>query len=126
MQAGAIGFDISANPSRASQFTYDGDGNMASRTDALGRTTSYAYNSLGQKTSMVEPLPAGTGASAATTAYTYDAFGNLTQTAAPLGRTTSSAYDGNGNKVSDTDPRSNITTYAYDALNRLNTTDVPH
>ena len=28
-------------------------------------------------------------------------------------------YDGNGNKVSDTDARGNITTYQYDALNRL-------
>jgi RHS repeat-associated protein len=125
MQAGAIGFDISANPSMASQFTYDSGGNMASRTDALGRTTSYTYNSLGQEISMVEPLPPGISASAATTAYTYDAFGNLTQTAAPLGRTTGSTYDANGNKLTDTDARGNITSYAYDALNRLSTTTYP-
>jgi hypothetical protein len=31
IQAGAIGYDISANPSKASQFTYDSNGNMASR-----------------------------------------------------------------------------------------------
>ena len=125
MQAGAIGFDISANPSEASQFIYDADGNMASRTDALGRTTSYTYDSLGHKLTMVEPLPSGTSASAATTAYTYDAFGNLTQTAAPLGRTTSSTYDGNGNKLADVDARTNTTSYGYDALNRLITTTYP-
>ena len=125
LAAGAIGFDISVNPSQASQFTYDANGNMGSRTDALGRSTSYTYNSLGQKTSMVEPLLAGTSASAATTTYSYDAFGNLTQTAAPLGRTTSSTYDGNGNKISDTDARSNSTNYAYDPLNRLSTTTYP-
>ena len=125
MQAGAIGFDIGANPSKATQFTYDANGNMASRTDALSRTTSYTYNSLGQKATMVEPLLAGASASAATTSYSYDAFGNLTQTAAPLGRTTDSTYDGNGNKLSDTDPRSNTTGYTYDALNRLITTTYP-
>lgn len=125
MQSGTVGFDISSNPSKASQFTYDANGNMASRADALGRTTSYVYDSLGQKISTVEPLLPGTNASAAQTTYSYDAFGNLTQTAAPLGRTTSSTYDGNGNKLTDTDARSNTTSYAYDALNRLSTTTYP-
>ena len=125
LAAGAIGYDISAQPSMASQFTYDANGNMASRTDALGRVTSYTYNSLGQKTSMVQPLLPGTTTAQATTTYTYDDFGNLNQTAAPLGRTTNSTYDGNGNKLSDTDARGNTTTFAYDALNRLVTTTYP-
>jgi RHS repeat-associated protein len=126
LSAGAIGFDISVNPAKASQFTYDGSGNMASRIDALGRTTSYVYNSLGQKTSVVTPTPASpTGGPASTTSYTYDALGNLTQTAAPLSRTTSSTYDANGNKITDTDARGYITSYVYDALNRLVETDYP-
>ncbi len=126
LAAGAIGFDITANPSMASQFTYDADGNMISRTDALGRTTSYSFNPLGQKISQVTPTPTSpTGSSASTTTYTYDPFGNLTQTAAPLNRTTYSTYDANGNKLSDTDARGNVTTYIYDALNRLVETDYP-
>lgn len=126
LQAGTIGYDISANPSKASQFTYDSNGNMASRTDAVGRTTSYTYDSLGRKITMIQPLPnTNTSTAAATTTYTYDALGNLTQTAAPLGRTTGSTYDGNGNKISDTDPLGHITTYQYDALNRLTTTTYP-
>jgi RHS repeat-associated protein len=126
LAAGAIGFDISANPAMASQFTYDANGNMTSRTDALGRTTSYTYNSLGQKTAMVAPTPTTlTGSSASTTSYQYDALGNLLQTAAPLSRTTSSTYDANGNKISDTDARGNTTTYQYDSLNRLIETDYP-
>ena len=124
LQAGAIGYDIGANPAMASQFTYDANGNMTSRTDALGRTTSYVYNSLGQKTSMVTPTPASpTGNSASTTSYTYDALGNLTQTAAPLNRITNSTYDANSNKISDTDARGYTTNYVYDALNRLIETD---
>jgi RHS repeat-associated protein len=126
LAAGAIGYDITANPAMASQFTYDASGNMTSRTDALERTTSYTYNSLGQKLTMTTPTPASpTGGPASTTTYTYDALGNLTQTAAPLSRTTSSTYDANGNKTSDTDALGNVTSYQYDALNRLIETDYP-
>jgi RHS repeat-associated protein len=126
LEAGAIGFDISANPAQASQFTYDANGNMASRTDALGRTTSYTYDSLGHKLSTTAPTPASlTGTAASTTTYQYDALGNLTSTAAPLSRTTGSTYDANGNKLSDTGARGNTTTYQYDALNRLIETDYP-
>jgi RHS repeat-associated protein len=126
LAAGAIGFDITANPAQASQFTYDADGNMVSRTDALGRTTSYTYDSFGHKLSMTTPTPASlTGSAASTTSYVYDAMGNLTSTAAPLARATSSTYDVNGNKVSDTDARGNTTYYVYDALNRLVETDYP-
>jgi RHS repeat-associated protein len=126
LQAGAIGYDITTQPTTASQFSYDANGNMVGRTDALGRTTSYTYNSLGQKTTMVTPTPASlTGTAASATTYTYDAFGNLTQTAAPLGRTTGSTYDANGNKTTDTDARGNVTSYQYDALNRLTATTYP-
>ena len=55
--AGAIGYDIATQPTMASQFGYDSDGNLNSSTDALGRTTTFTYNSLGQKTSMTVPAP---------------------------------------------------------------------
>jgi YD repeat-containing protein len=125
MQAGAIGFDITTSPSKASQFTYDADGNLTSKTDALGRTTSYTYDQLGHKISMIEPLLPGTSAAGATNTYQYDAFGHLTQATAPLGRVSSSQYDANGNKTSDTDARGNTTGYQYDALNRLILTTYP-
>jgi RHS repeat-associated protein len=129
MQSGAIGYDISVDPSKATVFTYDAYGNVASRTDALGRTTSYTYDALGHKLTMVEPLLLGATAQQATTTYTYGSLGNLTNTAAPLGRTTSSQYDGNGNKSSDTFCQSaskcHTTSYTYDALNRLTETVYP-
>jgi len=125
LAAGAKGFDITQSPARASQFTYDAWGDRISKTDALGRTTTYAYDALGRKTSMTKPPPAGSTAAAATTTYQYDALGHLTQTSAPLGRVTSSQYDANGNKISDTDARGYTTQYKYDALNRLTETDYP-
>jgi len=126
LAAGAIGFDITAQPAKASQFAYDTSGNMISRTDALGRTTSYTYDWLGHKLSTVTPTPtSGTGTADSTTNYLYDSMGNLVQTSAPLGRTTNSTYDSNGNKTSDTDARNNTTSYLYDNLNRLIETDYP-
>ena len=125
LAAGAIGYDITGQPAKASQFAYDLNGNLINRTDALGRVTSYTYDSLGRKVTMVQPPLSGSSTSAATTSYQYDTLGNLTQTAAPLGRTTSSQFDANGNKTSDTDALGHITTYQYDALNRLTTTTYP-
>ncbi|MGA9129688.1 MAG: chitobiase/beta-hexosaminidase C-terminal domain-containing protein, partial [Terracidiphilus sp.] len=126
LNAGAIGYDAYAQPAKASFFTYDTYGNMTSRTDALGRSTIYTYDSLGRKQTMITPTPtAGIGGSASTTNYQYDALGNVIETDAPLGRKTYSTYDANGNKTSDTDADGNVTYYIYDALNRLIETDYP-
>jgi RHS repeat-associated protein len=126
LKAGGIGYDVFAQPSMASFFIYDANGNMSSRTDALGRSTIYVYDSLGRKQSMMTPTPtAPLGGPDSTTNYQYDLLGNLTETDAPLGRITNSTYDANGNKASDTDARGNVTYYKYDAMNRLVETDYP-
>ncbi len=44
--------DLTTNPAAASTFTYDANGNIASATDPLGRTTSFTYNALGQRLTM--------------------------------------------------------------------------
>jgi RHS repeat-associated protein len=64
---------------RTSSVTYDGEGNVATSTDALGRVTSYAYDAAGRVTSETQP-------GGRTTAYSYDAAGNLTSVTPP-GRT---------------------------------------
>ena len=124
-RSGAIGFDITQSPARASQFTYDAYGDLASKTDALGPHNHLRLRLARPQDLDDQPIPAGSTAAAATTTYQYDALSHLTQTSAPLGRVTSSQYDANGNKISDTDARGNTTQYKYDALNRLVETDYP-
>jgi RHS repeat-associated protein len=146
LQAGAAGYDITAQPAMATQFTYDANGNISSSTDALGRTTSFTYDSLGNKLSMTVPAPSTSGSSQGARAsrryaaranlssesgggvsseatvtiyFQYSAISNVTVTSGPLGRVSTWQYDANGNASSYTDPLGNTTYYQYDALNRL-------
>jgi len=48
----------------------DSRGNLTSRTDPNGRTTTYVYDSFGQLTETTDPA-------GERTRYAYDAFGNL-------------------------------------------------
>ena len=41
-----------------SQTAYDAAGNVASTTDALGRTTSFQYDAMGDKVAVIQPQPA--------------------------------------------------------------------
>ncbi len=43
----AVGYDLTTSPSKATTHTYDVYGNLASRTDALGRLTTSTYAGLG-------------------------------------------------------------------------------
>ena len=130
-QADAPGFDLSAVPGKATTYTYDANGSLASETDPLGRVTSYNYDNLGLLRSVTRPLPAPTGGLALaapvsnTTTYLYDDFGRLLEIDEPLGRVTKYTYDNNGNRTSETDPNGNTTTFKYDALNRLTLTTFP-
>jgi RHS repeat-associated protein len=58
-------------------YAYDPAGLLASATDAMGRTTTYFYNSDEQLVAAQNLTSAGTGRQSA---YTYDGAGNLIQT----------------------------------------------
>ncbi|MFZ6028030.1 MAG: RHS repeat-associated core domain-containing protein, partial [Chloroflexota bacterium] len=88
--------------------SYDDQGNLLSRTDQLGQTTSYTYNGLGRITSIIDPQ----GAAAA---FTYDANGNLLTATDALGNSTAYAYDGKGQIITITDALGRITTFTYDS-----------
>jgi len=82
-----------------------------SNTDALGRTTAYAYDTLGNVTSVTRL--SGTQ-NAVTTAYTYDpTFNQLTSITDPLGHVWTLNHDTNGNLTAIIDPLGNQTTGSY-------------
>ncbi len=83
-------------------YAYDPAGLEASATDAMGRTTSYFYNTNEQPVATQNLTSAGTGRQ---TAYTYDGAGNLIET------------DVSGFPV--TTANQTVTDYNYDAANRL-------
>src|SRR5215510_8903401 len=79
--------------------------------DQLGRTTSFAYDSMGNMTSITRL--AGTG-NAVTTSFTYEAtFNQLASVTDPLNHTTQFGYDTKGNVTSVSDLISNQATFAY-------------
>ncbi len=90
-----------------------GSGLIQSRTDALGRTTSYTHDVMGNLTSITRL--SGT-ANAVTTQFAYEpTFNQLTAITDPLGHATSLSYDTNGNPVAIVDPLGNTTRIAYNA-----------
>jgi len=125
--------------------TYDAQGNLLTRTDALDRTTTYTYDSTNDVLTVTDPK-------GVTTTNTYDSNGNLTSTTAPLGsgkviRTSYAydpanpgdlvkmmdpdanawryAYDADGNRVTAFDPAADETSFAYDAIGRMTSLSTP-
>jgi RHS repeat-associated protein len=112
-------------------YTYDSLGRRSSLTSSAG-TTNYAYDQIGQLTSVT--LPGGRQIT-----YRYDAAGNrvaATDNGAGTAYTTNSldqytavgsetdVYDARGNLITATDP-SGSTTYQYDLENRLTGVTTP-
>lgn len=98
-----------------------GTGLLGSVINPVGDKTTYVYDSLGRKTSEVDPNGNVTGGNPAahTTTYTYDANDRLLSVTDPLGHTTTYTYDGDGNQTSVTDGNNHTTTTAYNRLNRV-------
>ncbi|HEX6469166.1 MAG TPA: hypothetical protein VF069_08730, partial [Streptosporangiaceae bacterium] len=100
-------------------YAYDPAGRLASHTDAMGRTDSYAYYGDDHLASVTRQRPAAGGGPVVTAAYGYDAAGNLVQritgggkaetdyTVDAAGRLAGATFDPAGLKA--------VVTYAYDA-----------
>jgi RHS repeat-associated protein len=104
------------------QYQYDALGNVLSATDALGRITSYTYDSSSDVASVTQPaVSAGTP----TTSYTYNSFGEVLTATDPLGNVTTNAYDSHGNLLSVTAAVPNsggaasVTQFAHNSLGEL-------
>jgi YD repeat-containing protein len=116
-------------PGRTTNFSYDPQGRLLSRTETdttsqsvpystngRSRTWSYTYNSQGLLASVDGPR-ADVGGH---TQYSYTAAGYLESTTNALGHVaTVNASDGAGRPLSVTDSNGVVTTLAYDARGRL-------
>ena len=86
-------------------FSYQ-NGLLKSQTDAMGNTTRYAHNTIGQVSSV-------TNADNKVTEYIYDNSGNLLRAIDANGNSIVTTYDGNYQKTSETDANGNKTEYTY-------------
>lgn len=115
-------------------YTYDDRGNVLTRTDALGRTFSYTYEPVfNRTTSVTDPLthtrqltygPGGvllttTDENSHTTSFTYNSFGQPEEITDPANKAWRIDYDGYGNPVRITDSLGNVTQQRFDAVSRL-------
>jgi RHS repeat-associated protein len=132
---GAAGCDVCGAPSAGDEtYSYDGNGNLLTRTDALGRTFTWTWDpAFNQPATVTDPLnhereysygPGGvlltaTDENGHTTGISYDSFGQPVEITDPAGKVWQIGYDGYGNPGRMTDPLGNVTLLLYDAVARL-------
>src|SRR5262249_19087280 len=92
-------------------YTYYSDNLLKSFTDALGRTTSFDYDALGN-TTRVTRLDGTPNAVTSTFAYNGP-FYQLSSMTDPLGHTSTLAYDGSGNLTQARDALNHQTSMTY-------------
>lgn len=93
-------------------YSYDGNGNVRTRTDAAGRITSYEYDAQDRLVRLTAP-------DGGVTHFGYSAEGNLAYVQDPRGLRTTYEYNGFGEAVSQTSPDTGTTTYSRDAAGRV-------
>jgi RHS repeat-associated protein len=132
---GVAGCDVCGAPSAGDEtYSYDGNGNLLTRTDALGRTFTWTWDpAVNQPATVTDPLnherqyiygPGGvlltaTDENGHATVLSYDTFGQPVEITDPAGKVWQIGYDGYGNPVRMTDPLGNATLLRYDAVSRL-------
>ncbi|MCL4370644.1 MAG: DUF6531 domain-containing protein, partial [Chloroflexi bacterium] len=117
--------------SYATTMAYYGSGSeagmLSSTTDPLGNLTTYSYDSVGRRTSMVDPDGNAQGAKAAdhTWSYSYDNEDRPLSTTTPAPTSGGSAlvthyqYDHVGNRTVVIDANDQVTNYVYDVRDSL-------
>lgn len=96
-----------------SSFSYDANGELLSRADALGNVTSNFYDDSGNLTNTAQYDANNHVVAQSSSAYTN---GYLTQTLDANGQVTGTfGYDSNGNLTNSTDANGLMRSFAYDA-----------
>jgi RHS repeat-associated protein len=111
------------------------DGDRVVRVDechdpacASADRTFYTYEASGEVATIYDAIAVSSGVfddASHYMRYHYDTLGRIIQTDDPDGGTTYAAYDHLGNATRATNARGQITTFAYDALDRVETIDRP-
>jgi YD repeat-containing protein len=99
---------------------------LQSATDPLGNQTTYTYDAVGRKLSMVDPNGnASGGVPGHTWSFGYDNEDRLTSATAPAPTTggaalkTQTQYDAVGNRIVVVDANGQVTAYDYDVRDSL-------
>lgn len=107
-------------------FVYDNNGNLLTKTDARGASTSYSYDALNRVTQ--RSYSAGTGAATPNVTYTYDAAGvsnskgRLTSVSSSVSACNYASYDALGRITASqqvTDGQSYSMSYAFDLVGNM-------
>jgi RHS repeat-associated protein/uncharacterized repeat protein (TIGR01451 family) len=93
-------------------YRYDSHGNLLTTTDVLNQTSTFSYDSFGQRTSITDSL-------GHVTQVRYDANGNIVEMVNALGNSNTFQYDSLGRQMSSADPLGRQATFQYDILGRL-------
>lgn len=93
-------------------------GRLATVTDPLGHTTTYRYNSQGERTAITNALGQTTQITA------YDADGRPLTVVGPNGLTTTLTYDADG-RLTSRDRGGQTTSYRYNAVGKLSRVTLP-
>jgi RHS repeat-associated protein len=102
-----------SGPAAIAQFTWNSKHRPLSYIDAAGQSWHYAYNAVGQLTSVTDPLGETTG-------YQYDSLGYLATIVNADGVTAASfTRDAFGRVATFTDSQGWTATYGYDAADRV-------
>jgi RHS repeat-associated protein len=108
----------STSPAGTTQYDYDVLGRLTTKTNALGKATTYTYDELDRITSITLPKPSAASSLTFVTTFSYDNYDaasglTFTQTTDPNGHVTKVGQDALGHVVQEVDAANNVTTYNY-------------
>ncbi|MBY0240936.1 MAG: hypothetical protein K2X55_16610, partial [Burkholderiaceae bacterium] len=95
-------------------YTYDGNGNVMTVTDALSRVTRFEYDAQNRLKKVTAP-------DSGITTFDYNLEGRLEKVTDPRNLVTSYTYNGFGDILTRTSPDTGVTTYTYDNGGRVQT-----